>query len=237
MMALTIMVLALNSQAVGAYSLRHYLVMGSIPGTRALYSWNDCAQECEAIGDGWHIACIKNDDDTAKAQAAVELDIAPLPIAAGIWIGLSAPNQADWAPPYINDKFVWHRSCENAIQEQYTHWFPDAPDNNNVDGKNCIELSGVLDPNDRTPFWNGAPCDAQKYCMCSRNASGALEDDEPSHPSSSLSYSMSYSTLRPSGPIGGDKDEYGCYVAAGYSWCAPLAACVRSWETDEPECK
>lgn len=229
-MALTIMVLALTSQAVGAFSLSQYLVLGSIPGTRTLYSWSDCAQECDAIGDGWHIACIENDDDNAKAQAAVESDIAPPRIAAGVWIGLSTPNQMDWTPPYAYGTFVWHSNCENAIQEQYTHWFPDTPDNNNVNGENCVELSGVLDPDDQTPFWNDAPCDAQTYCMCSRNASGDL-DDEP-NPSSSYSYSMSYSAFRPSGLIGGDKDKHGCYVAAGESWCAPLSTCVQPWETD-----
>ena len=32
--------------------------------------------------------------------------------------------------------------------------------------------------------------------------------------------------------IGGDKDEHGCLIAAGYSWNSTLQQCVRSWEID-----
>jgi hypothetical protein len=31
-------------------------------------------------------------------------------------------------------------------------------------------------------------------------------------------------------PIGGERDEHGCLVAAGYSWCEPKKKCLRSWE-------
>jgi len=31
--------------------------------------------------------------------------------------------------------------------------------------------------------------------------------------------------------IGGDKDEGGCLIGAGYSWCETLQQCVRPWET------
>lgn len=30
--------------------------------------------------------------------------------------------------------------------------------------------------------------------------------------------------------IGGDKDEQGCLVAAGYSWCPSTEKCQRMWE-------
>ncbi|MDD5651163.1 MAG: eight-cysteine-cluster domain-containing protein [Candidatus Nanoarchaeia archaeon] len=30
--------------------------------------------------------------------------------------------------------------------------------------------------------------------------------------------------------IGGDKDEHGCLIAAGYSWCEVKQQCIRSWE-------
>lgn len=30
--------------------------------------------------------------------------------------------------------------------------------------------------------------------------------------------------------IGGNKDEYGCMIAAGYSWCAEKNKCLRPWE-------
>ena len=30
--------------------------------------------------------------------------------------------------------------------------------------------------------------------------------------------------------IGGDKDEHGCLIAAGYSWCESKQKCLRSWE-------
>ncbi len=33
--------------------------------------------------------------------------------------------------------------------------------------------------------------------------------------------------------IGGDKDEGGCLVAAGYSWSEDVGACIRSWELNE----
>ena len=39
----------------------------------------------------------------------------------------------------------------------------------------------------------------------------------------------------PAAPVvGGDKDEYGCIGSAGYTWCAELNKCIRSWEE---ECK
>lgn len=31
-------------------------------------------------------------------------------------------------------------------------------------------------------------------------------------------------------PIGGDKDEHGCLVAAGYQWCPSTQKCQRMWE-------
>ncbi|OQA93743.1 MAG: hypothetical protein BWY24_00346 [Microgenomates group bacterium ADurb.Bin219] len=30
--------------------------------------------------------------------------------------------------------------------------------------------------------------------------------------------------------IGGDKDEHGCLIAAGYSWCEVKQKCLRIWE-------
>ena len=35
-------------------------------------------------------------------------------------------------------------------------------------------------------------------------------------------------------PIGGQKDEHGCLVAAGYSYCPAFNNCTRSWETPCP---
>jgi len=32
--------------------------------------------------------------------------------------------------------------------------------------------------------------------------------------------------------IGGDTDEHGCLVAAGYSWCEPKEKCMRMWEEE-----
>ena len=31
-------------------------------------------------------------------------------------------------------------------------------------------------------------------------------------------------------PIGGEKDEHGCLIAAGYSWCGAKQKCLRIWE-------
>lgn len=30
--------------------------------------------------------------------------------------------------------------------------------------------------------------------------------------------------------IGGDKDEGGCLIGAGYRWCEPKQKCLREWE-------
>ncbi len=32
--------------------------------------------------------------------------------------------------------------------------------------------------------------------------------------------------------IGGEKDEHGCLVAAGYSWCESKNKCLRVWEEE-----
>lgn len=31
-------------------------------------------------------------------------------------------------------------------------------------------------------------------------------------------------------PIGGDRDEHGCLIAGGYSWCETSGKCIRQWE-------
>ncbi len=31
-------------------------------------------------------------------------------------------------------------------------------------------------------------------------------------------------------PIGGQKDAYGCFISAGYSWCDAKQKCIRPWE-------
>jgi putative hemolysin len=35
---------------------------------------------------------------------------------------------------------------------------------------------------------------------------------------------------KPTPIIGGDKDEHGCLIAAGYSWCDAKQKCLRTWE-------
>ena len=35
--------------------------------------------------------------------------------------------------------------------------------------------------------------------------------------------------------IGGDTDEHGCLIAAGYSWCETKQKCLRTWEELCPE--
>jgi hypothetical protein len=35
--------------------------------------------------------------------------------------------------------------------------------------------------------------------------------------------------------IGGDTDQYGCLIAAGYSYNETINACIRSWELDESQ--
>lgn len=38
----------------------------------------------------------------------------------------------------------------------------------------------------------------------------------------------------PERPIGGDTDEHGCLIAAGYSWCEATEKCQRFWEEPCP---
>lgn len=38
--------------------------------------------------------------------------------------------------------------------------------------------------------------------------------------------------VNPEKLIGGDKDEYGCLIAAGYSWCEVKQKCLRTWEEE-----
>ena len=38
------------------------------------------------------------------------------------------------------------------------------------------------------------------------------------------------SSLNIEKPIGGDKDEHGCLIAAGYTWNEEIGLCVRQWE-------
>lgn len=35
------------------------------------------------------------------------------------------------------------------------------------------------------------------------------------------------------GPVGGERDQYGCLIPAGYQWCPAIEECVRSWELVE----
>ncbi len=35
--------------------------------------------------------------------------------------------------------------------------------------------------------------------------------------------------------IGGQKDEHGCLIGAGYTWCESKEKCIKSWEEDCPE--
>lgn len=37
--------------------------------------------------------------------------------------------------------------------------------------------------------------------------------------------------------IGGDKDEHGCLIAAGYTWCEEKEKCLRTWEEECEEDK
>ncbi|MDD3679289.1 MAG: hypothetical protein PHX72_00280 [Candidatus Shapirobacteria bacterium] len=32
--------------------------------------------------------------------------------------------------------------------------------------------------------------------------------------------------------IGGERDEGGCLIGAGYQWCEPKQKCLRPWEED-----
>ena len=76
---------------------------------------------------------------------------------------------------------------------------------------------------------------------CTANAPGPT-GEIPSSPSgtSSISSFSSFSSTPPvdaaarsSEPlIGGQKDEHGCLIAAGYRWCEPKQKCLRMWEEE-----
>lgn len=36
-------------------------------------------------------------------------------------------------------------------------------------------------------------------------------------------------------PIGGEKDEHGCLLMAGYTWCESKQKCLRTWEEECPQ--
>ncbi len=36
----------------------------------------------------------------------------------------------------------------------------------------------------------------------------------------------------PDKPIGGERDEHGCYLMAGYQWCEEKQKCLRTWEEE-----
>ncbi|MDP2812208.1 MAG: hypothetical protein Q8O32_00755, partial [bacterium] len=63
---------------------------------------------------------------------------------------------------------------------------------------------------------------------CSIGNQGSLNENENSLPlNENVSNEQSDEQL-----IGGDKDEYGCLIAAGYSWCEPKQKCLRTWEEE-----
>ncbi len=37
--------------------------------------------------------------------------------------------------------------------------------------------------------------------------------------------------------IGGEQDEHGCYLMAGYNWCESKQECVRYWEVGCGDCE
>lgn len=43
-----------------------------------------------------------------------------------------------------------------------------------------------------------------------------------------------YVTDEPPRLIGGDKDDHGCLISGGYSWCESKNTCLRSWENSCP---
>eukprot|EP01084_Bolivina_argentea_P267343 453783_1 len=46
---------------------------------------------------------------------------------------------------------------------------------------------------------------------------------------------IAINTPATTGPaFGGDMDEHGCYISAGYDWCAATQSCYRWWEEDCP---
>src|SRR3989339_291323 len=57
----------------------------------------------------------------------------------------------------------------------------------------------------------GEPCGAEKSESASQTEALPAENSEP-------------------GLIGGQKDEQGCLIGAGYSWCEAKQKCLRVWE-------
>jgi len=48
-----------------------------------------------------------------------------------------------------------------------------------------------------------------------------------------LSYALFFNSKKTSNSLGGERDEHGCLIPAGYSWNETEQECVREWETSE----
>ena len=46
-----------------------------------------------------------------------------------------------------------------------------------------------------------------------------------------------YSFMTNGEPVGGQRDENGCLISAGYSWNRSIGACIREWELNEGQRK
>jgi len=49
-------------------------------------------------------------------------------------------------------------------------------------------------------------------------------------PTTEIPISGEFESSQPGELIGGQKDEHGCLLAAGYSWCEAKQKCLRTWE-------
>ena len=47
-----------------------------------------------------------------------------------------------------------------------------------------------------------------------------------------LYFILSQPDTGPEEPIGGETDEHGCLLMAGYTWCEPKQKCLRTWEEE-----
>ena len=212
---------------------QEFLVLGADPRTQALFSWQECADVCESLG--WQIACVEDDDANEAAQLAIDSfpnemeglpDVDGLTVVGrlGTWIGYSTVDQADWTPPYDPAEdygtFVWHGAC--SPKDQYENW----ADFNSIDAESepnnykgprqrnpeigheaCVEMSPLYDGVDFTPHWNDIPCDAQNYCMCSRDSTTGHSYSYESYSYGSYSYgSYSYSYSHGDNNDGSDND-------------------------------
>lgn len=101
-----------------------------------------------------------------------------------------------------------------------------------LDDQGQVVTSGIARALSDWMTENFVPFEAELSFSTPENGKGTLvlEKDNPSgllENSDQLRFPVYFDKNK---IIGGDKDEHGCLIAAGYSWCEVKQKCLRVWE-------